>query len=77
MQQNAFRLRLLYPSERSQYNDLVQKEAMASGVSFEEVGYFGFRASAHYGVIHLVRLISRLPKVTANVQINGGRMSVS
>ncbi|KAF1767544.1 hypothetical protein GCK72_007503 [Caenorhabditis remanei] len=67
--------RLLYPSERSQYNDLVQKEAMASGVSFKEVGYFGFRASAHYGVIHLVRLISRLPKVTANVQINGGRMS--
>ncbi|CAI2349517.1 unnamed protein product [Caenorhabditis sp. 36 PRJEB53466] len=64
---------LLYKFERNQYNDLVQAEAASKGLKRGNVATLpehGFRASAHYGLIHLVRMIARLPKLLNLTQWN-------
>uniref|UniRef100_A0A8R1DNH4 MRG domain-containing protein n=1 Tax=Caenorhabditis japonica TaxID=281687 RepID=A0A8R1DNH4_CAEJA len=54
---------LLYQSERAQYAALIAKESRVKNVEIATLPEHGFRASEHYGIVHLLRMIARLPQL--------------
>ncbi|UMM26779.1 hypothetical protein L5515_010339 [Caenorhabditis briggsae] len=52
---------LLYETERSHYNLQIKQAKKAKVIEDSENDSVNFRASGHYGLIHLLRLFSKLP----------------
>ncbi|KAF1754502.1 hypothetical protein GCK72_021065 [Caenorhabditis remanei] len=65
---------LLYPNERKQYNDLVHKVAIDEGLVLVNPNNLpapaGFKSSEHYGLIHFLRMFTKLPKLLEESGLN-------
>ncbi|PIC26646.1 hypothetical protein B9Z55_019160 [Caenorhabditis nigoni] len=69
----VFGHQLLYSEERLQYNDLARQKAVEKGVKIENIASVPaelFRPSEVYGIIHLLRMLSKLPELTRLIKWN-------
>ena len=72
---------LLYPNERKQYNDLIHKVAIDEGLVLLNPNNLpapaGFKSSEHYGLIHFLRMFTKLPKLLEESGLNQNVINVS